>query len=204
LLPPGVVHELELPNRIHTLLNPLLNHVAARAFYRKDEANVPIGLGRRAAEIGSHNSLGRKIFESDRGVEARLEYMREICRLDREGHCTTFFAHWLHEDPGHPKLVESLAKARASPLFADVLKPESVQEIADLYGPGTGAQAPATFEFASKLSDVYTRYYHHAAPFDPASLHRAWQRCAESDARCSERLDEMLAQGLKPELLTSR
>jgi predicted membrane-bound spermidine synthase len=204
LLPPGVVHELELPDRIHTVLHPVLNDVAARAFYRKDEANVPIGLGRRAAEIGSRNSLGRKLFESDRDVETRLEYMREICELDREGHCTTFFAQWLHEDPEHPKFVESLAKARASPLFADVLKPEIVQELAGLYGPGGTAQAPATFEFASELSDVYARYYHHAVPFDPASLHRAWRRCAESDARCRERLDEMLAQGLRPELLTSR
>jgi len=204
LLPPGVVHELELPDRIHTVLHPVLNDVAARAFYRKDEANVPIGLGRRAAEIGSRNSLGRKLFESDRDVETRLEYMREICELDREGHCTTFFAQWLHEDPEHPKFVESLAKARASPLFADVLKPEIVQELVGLYGPGGTAQAPATFEFASELSDVYARYYHHAVPFDPASLHRAWRRCAESDARCRERLDEILAQGLRPELLTSR
>jgi spermidine synthase len=204
LLPPGVVHELELPDRIHTLLRPVLNDVAARAFYRKDDANVPIGLGHRAAEIGSGNSLGRKLFESDRGVDTRLEYMREICELDREGHCATFFAHWQHEDPEHPKLVESLSKARASPLFADVLTQEIVRELADLYGPGASPQAPATFEFASELADVYARYYHHSAPFDPTSLHRAWQRCAESDARCRERLDEMLAQGLRPARLTSR
>jgi hypothetical protein len=204
LLPPGVVHELELPGGIHTLLHPVLNNVAARAFYRKDEARVPIGLAHRAAEAGFRNSLGRKLFESDGGAETRLEYMREICALDGVGHCATFFAHWLYEDSEHPELVESLAKARASPLFADVLKPEIVQELAGLYGPGATAQVPATFEFASKLSGLYARYYHHTVPFDPASLHRAWQRCAESDARCRERLDEMLTQGLRPELLTSR
>jgi spermidine synthase len=204
LLPPGVVHELELGGGVHTLLHPVLNNVAARAFYRKSEARVPIGLGHRAAEIGSRNSLGRKLFESKPDVETRLEYMREICALNGARHCATFFAQWLHEDPEHPKLVESLAKAQASPLFAHALKPEIVQELADLYGSGANAQAPATFEFASELSDLYTRYYHHTVPFDPASLHRAWQRCAESDARCRERLDEMLAQGLRPHRLTSR
>ena len=131
-------------------------------------------------------------------------YVSRTALAIRTTHCITFFAHWLHEDAGHPRLVESLAKARASPLFAEVLTPEIVQELAELYGPGATTQAPVTFEFASELSDVYARYYHHAAPFDPASLHHAWQRCAKSDARCRAHLDEVHTQGLGRELLTAR
>jgi hypothetical protein len=129
--------------------------------------------------------------------------MREICELNQQ-HCATLFARWLYEDPEHPKLLESFAKASASPRFADALKPEIVQGLADLYGPDATARAPASFELATELSALYARYYHHAAPFDPTSLHLAWQRCAESDVRCHERLDEVLAQGLRPELLSSR
>jgi hypothetical protein len=130
--------------------------------------------------------------------------MREICEFNEKRYCATFFAHWFHENPEHPKLLESFAKARASSRFADALKPEIVQRLLDIYDPDATAHAPPSFELAADLSDLYARYYHHAVPFDPASLHRAWQRCAESDARCRERLDEMLAQGRRPELLSSR
>jgi spermidine synthase len=204
LLPPGVVHELELTGRIHTLLHPVLSDVAARAFYRKDTAGVPIGLARRAAEIGSRNALGRTLFAKDSSVDTRLEFMREICALNRTTHCTTFFAHWLYEDADHPMLAESLQRARVFKAFEDVLKPEVLERLAGLYGPGVGGPAPTSFETALELSELYARYYHHVAPFDPASLHQAWQRCAESDARCRERLDEVRAQGLGGELLSAR
>jgi spermidine synthase len=203
LLPPGVVHALNIPDRIHTLLHPILNDVAARAFYRNDEANVPIGLGRHAAEAGANHSLGRQLLDRDRDAETRLEFMREICALNKR-HCASLFADWLHEDPEHPKLAQSLATARASLNFAEALKPETMQGLVNIYGPDATAQATPSFELASDLLDLYARYYHHAVPFNPASLHHAWQRCAESDARCRERLDEVLAQGLKPALLTSR
>jgi len=204
LLPPGVVHELELPDRAHTLLHPVLNGVAARAFYRKNEANVPMGIDRRAADTGSRHSLGRQLLARDRDPETRLEFMREVCELNQKRYCATLFAHWLHEDPEHPKLLESLEKARASSRFADALKPEIVQDLVDIYDPDATAQAPPSFERATRLSDRYARYYHHAVPFDPAALQRAWQRCAEADARCRGRLDEMLARAPRPERLTSR
>jgi len=204
LLPPGVVRELELPDRIHTLLYPVLNDVAARAFYRKDEAAVPIGLGRRAADTGAQHSLGHQLLTRNPDSETRLEFMREVCEFNKRRYCATLFAHWLHENPEHPKLLESLAKARASSHFADALKPEIMQGLLGIYDPDAAADAPPSFELATALSDLYARYYHHAVPFDPASLHRAWQRCAKSDDRCRERLDEMLNQGRRPELLTSR
>jgi spermidine synthase len=204
LLPPGVVHALELPDRIHTLLHPVLNDVAARAFYRKDRAEVPIGLERRAADIGSRQSLGRQLLAREPGAETRLEFMREACELNRKRYCATLFAHWLHEDPEDPMLVESLAKAQASSRFGDALKPEILQDLVNVYGPDAAAEEPPSFERASDLSNLYAHYYHHAVPFDPASLHAAWRHCAKSDARCRERLDEVLGQGVRSELLTSR
>jgi hypothetical protein len=199
-----VVRELELPDRTHTLLHPLLSDIAARAFYRRDFAKVPIGLGGRAAEIGTRHSLARQLLESDPDAETRLEFMRAICDLNPYTHCATVFAHWLHEDRDHPKLVESLARARASARLADALRSEFVEELASFYGKDAGAQSPASFDSASELSELYARHYHHAVPFDPASLSGAWQRCAETDARCRARLDEMRAQNLRRERFTSR
>ena len=190
------MHELELTDGIHTLLHPVLSDVAARAFYRKESAQVPIGLDGRAAEVGSRGSLGRRLLTSDPDTETRLEFMREICALNRTTHCITFFAHWLHEDAEHPKLEESLSKARASPLYADLLTPEFVRELANLYDPDTIPRGPATYEFAAKLSGVYARYYHHVAPFDLAPLHRAWRSCSESDPRCHAHLDEVSRSGI--------
>jgi spermidine synthase len=204
LLPPGVVRELELPDRAHTLLHPLLSDIAARAFYRKAFAKVPIGLGGRAAEIGTQQSLARQLLANEPDTETRLEFMRAICNLNPDTHCATVFAHWLHEDRDHPKLVESLARARASSRLAGALRSEFIEELAGFYGKDAGAQSPATFDSASELSELYARYYHYAVPFDPASLSGAWQRCAETSARCRARLEEMRAQNLGRARFTSR
>ncbi len=101
-------------------------------------------------------------------------------------------------------LLESLAKVRASAYFANLLTPAIVEELTGFYDTDSGAQSPATFDSASKLAGRYARYYHHAVPFGPGALHDAWRRCAENDARCRARLDEVSAQGLGRERFTSR
>lgn len=68
--------------------------------------------------------------------------------------------------------------------------------LAAFYGTDATADAPPSFELASDLTRLYEKYYHHAAPFGAESLHLAWQRCAETDARCRDRLSNVLAQGM--------
>jgi len=183
MLPPGVVHELELKDRTHTLLHPLLSDIAARAFYRKDSAEVPIGLSFRATEIGARQSLAHQLLEKSHDVESRLEFMRGVCDIDPKTHCATVFAHWLHEQPDHPKLLESLEKVRASAYYGDALTPEIVEELAGFYDKSSGAQSPMTFDSAAEIASRYERYYHYAVPFAPIALHDAWRRCAEDDSR---------------------
>jgi hypothetical protein len=204
MLPPGVVHELELKDRTHTLLHPLLSDIAARAFYRKDTAEVPIGLSLRAIEIGARQSLAHQLLEKSHDVESRLEFMRGVCDIDPKTHCATVFAHWLHEQPEHPKLLESLEKVRASAYYADALTPEIVEELADFYDENPGEQSPTTFDAAEEIANRYERYYHYAVPFAPIALHDAWRRCAEDDSHCRARLDEAVAQRLERDRFTSR
>ncbi len=194
VLPPGVVAALSLPSELHTLVHPVLSDVAARGFYRKQTAEVPIGLGRQAAAIGARNALGGRLL-SDGSPETRLEYMRGSCDLSLS-RCATLFAAWLHESPGDPLLRASLARARQNQRLSIALAPRVLEGLAAFYGSDATAGAPPSFELASDLARLYQKYYHHAAPFRAGSLHLAWQRCAETDARCRDRLESMLGQGI--------
>ena len=64
--------------------------------------------------------------------------------------------------------------------------------------------APVSVEEALRASDLFARYYHHAAPFHPEALHGPWRRCARTDPRCAAQIDAVLAMGLAPPRLSQR
>ena len=152
--------------------------------------------------MGARNSLGRSLLTRDTDVETRLEFIREACELN-SWHCATTFALWQHDEPDDATFLSSLEKARSSPYFKPHLQPALLGDLVRLYDPEGTVDTAVSYEFASQLADLYARHYYHAVPFDPASLHRTWRRCAESDERCAAGLDEVLGQGTGPELLSA-
>ena len=204
VLPLGVVHALELAGPLHTILHPILSHVAARAFYRRDVGELPSALPRAAARAGLENSWLRR-WRAARGLseDQRLAVVEAVCRLDRS-HCATLFAAWGQSVPGSALRKQALDSARRDPRLAPALAPPMLARLAALYGPDATAGMASSYELASDLGRIYRKYYHHAAPFPSASLHAAWQRCAEHDPRCAAALPHVRQLGLAAPVYSKR
>ncbi|MFQ5415482.1 MAG: fused MFS/spermidine synthase, partial [Myxococcota bacterium] len=205
-LPLGVVERAQLPDRVHSILHPILSHDTARAFFLGAAGGLPEGLAREAAAAGARNSLIARYRASFRGAfpaEQRLELLRETCDLDLS-RCATLFAQWLHEEPDSQILAVSLARARTSEKYAAALQPDVLNGLDLLFRADGSRHLPPTFEVASDLSRVFAKYYHHAAPFDPGSMHELWRRCAGTDDRCAARVDEVLGWGPETPRLSRR
>jgi len=188
VMPLGVLHALPLDGPTHTLLHPILSDLAARAFYRKDEGHLPVSLDRDAAAAGARHSWLRR-YRAAHGLsdEERRGVLEEACKIDLY-HCATLFAQWRHDEPDSEALAESLAAARSDATRAPALEGKALDGLAALFGENRMATGIASFELARDLAGIYTRYYHHAAPFPAAPLHSVWERCAETDARCAREL----------------
>jgi spermidine synthase len=204
VLPLGVLHGMELPGPLHTILHPILSDLAARAFYRRDAGTPPAGLARAAAERGARSSWLRRYRVAHGLTESeRRRAVEEVCRLDLS-HCATFFAWWQHESPASPELAAALERARRNERTAPAVAAPALAHLAALYGADATADMPPTYELARDLARVYAKYYHHAAPFPSSSLHAAWERCAARDARCADELPRVRELGLAAPLYTSR
>jgi predicted membrane-bound spermidine synthase len=202
VLPLGVVHALELPGPLHTLLHPILSHTAAHAFYRRSSGALPAGLARAAAEAGARGAwLARWRAAHGLSDAERSSVALEACALDLS-HCATLFAHWLYEAPQSPALAAALARARAHERVASALEPAHLARLASLFGADATAGMAPSHALARDLARVYAKYYHHAAPFPAGSLHAAFERCAQSDARCAAELPRVRELGLPQPLVS--
>ena len=73
--------------------------------------------------------------------------------------------------------------------------PANLAQLATLFDERGTANLPPTYDIAKRVYDSYTRYYHHAVPFDADALHGPWQRCTD-DPRCTASRDRVLAMGV--------
>jgi spermidine synthase len=206
ILPPGVLGETPLPDRVHTILHPILSYDAARAFFGGGVGRLPGNPTRAVATVGARNSLVGH-FRASRGgtlpAEDRLELLRETCDL-RLALCATLFAQWVYDEPGSETLATSLQRARTDPTLQATLQPGIVQGLSLLFRDEAQADAPNSFEFATDLTAAFLKYYHHAAPFNAEALHESWRRCAREDSRCARQLESALAMGKSSSRLSQR
>jgi spermidine synthase len=206
ILPLGVLAEMSLPERVHTILHPILSHDAARAFFAGGNGKLPQNPIRPVATTGARNSLVEHYRASRGGVlpsDDRLELLRETCDL-RLALCATLFAQWMHEEPDSEELAESLAKAQADSRLGRALQPGVLNGLARLFRDEADADSPSSFEFTTDLSRVFLKYYHHAAPFSAEPLHESWRRCAQEDSRCARQLENALTIGIPTARLSRR
>lgn len=184
VLPLGVVTRGSLPGDIHTLLRPILSHHAAHAFFRGVSAEPPPTLLPDAARAGTENSLLRRYAARSGGTlsdEERLQVLDSLCP-HRPTLCAALFAQWQFESPDSPALARALASARAPKTdLRKELQPELLDELAALFGRSGASVRPVSRQEASRATELFIRYYHHAAPFDRTVLARAWRRCTDAD-----------------------
>jgi spermidine synthase len=185
MIPVGVLHEAELPGRVHTLSHPLLSHVAAQGFFSGGDGKLPATLHTRAAIAGAENSLLRRYAARVGGAlpaQERAAVIREACGLSRPI-CVSLAAEWLRDYPNAPELEQLLADLRKNPGLESDLDPERLGQIAQLFDVRSLPNAAHGFESADSWASLFHRHYTHAAPFDGRALVSIWAHCAGDD-RC--------------------
>jgi len=195
LLPLGVLHAIELPDELHTVLRPRLSERAARAFFAGGSATLPRGYGSEAARLGARNSFLRRYaagFPAGLDEAARTQLLDEVC-AHQQAQCVAHLAQWKFEAPSSAALERRLAALGNS---AGLDWRGTTLRLASLFSPGGTAGLPGEYEYATRVDEVFREYYQHAAPFDARALRGPWQRCT-GDSRCSAGLERALTMGVE-------
>jgi len=188
LLPLGVVQAAGFRGDVHTLLHPVLSHRAARAFLRGAIAELPPTFAPQPARVGAENSLLRRLAARSGGRlpdALRSQAVQEVCRR-RPLECATQLAAWLHDAPDASLPRAIAARARSEPGFQEDLEPGRLAELGVLFGEGPGGSGgPVPYDTAARATNLFVRYYSHAAPFPRAVLAGMWDRCIDEAGRCA-------------------
>jgi spermidine synthase len=191
LLPVGVIDAESLPGELHTLLHPRLSHLAARAFFSGGIGDLPPTTTRDAARRGAANSLLRRLSARRGGrlpEEVRRRLITEVCEY-RGNECLTLLAHWAHEVPNSPARQRLLAKIRETPSAARRTKLALLEPLSRLYGTALEVESKQVLSSAQRATQLFSTYYHHAAPFSRELLAQLWRRCESEPSqrlRCLE------------------
>jgi hypothetical protein len=186
LVPLGVVHEASLQAAgLHTLRHPRLSHSAARGFFTGEAAELPPMLNAASVRLGSENSLLRSYaahFGGRLPDPLRATFAREVCRLHAK-RCATVLAEWHHDDPESAALQETIAWAQQDEARRAELDGDRLAGLARFFDAGNFKDAPGSYASARRLTESFTDYYEHSAPFDIGVLSDSWWRCTGDD-RC--------------------
>jgi spermidine synthase len=186
LLPVGAVAPGRMAGPLHTLRHPLLAHLAARAFFLRDVADVPRWVEPDAAASGVPNSLLRRyagVTGSDPLPEPVVATAaQETCGHQRPVECATLIAAWGSHHPDSSGVRETLAAVRPGPAGV-LLGSDVLAQLLLLYrGLPDGPAADAARGDLVGLAHRYLKHFHYAEPFDHAVLEQAFAAC--SGAHC--------------------
>jgi spermidine synthase len=187
LLPLGVVHAVDLPGPLQTLHHPRLNHMAGRAFFRRDLSTLPFtGFG-EAAVAGARNSLFRRYIASlpDGLTDAILaEYVGQACD-ERGRQCTTLLGYWAGRDASSERLARELSAVRQqAPRYGGRVDRRIIpQLVAWLYG-SAGSEQAIDAQTGASVTGLYQHFYQHAVPFESERLLGVWERCQPGGEGC--------------------
>ena len=195
LMPRGVLAELALPGRLHTLLHPRLTYQAARAFFAGGRSRPPASTAGAAGAFGARRSLARRLAASEGGVPSEATYaalVDESC-AGRADVCTAWLADWLRTRPRSPRLAEHLARWREI-RFGEPIRSDDVRAFAALLAGQLPAGAVDAAD-AARLNKLVRSYAQPGIPLDGRPLLSLWSRCRPppGDAACERGLAEALA-----------
>ena len=176
ILPLGVVHDARLPSAIHTLLQPRLSYVAARAFFAPpNSVDMPVAAGSRR---GLMTSLVQR-YLGTRGnwpsEEERRAFAEETCE-HRKRDCLTVLAEWFHDVPDSVLLREVVDALGSS---GGGIPLGLINELSTLYSPDFGGEAAGAQALAAakKATNYYATRFAYSAPFSLRVLANLWERC---------------------------
>jgi hypothetical protein len=112
IYPLGVVNAVGWAGPVHTLLRPVLNHQAARAFFRGDRGQLPALVQSAPAAIGREQSLLRRYAARYGGAlpeDLHRRVVEETCEYSLKL-CVTLMAEWNAREPGSPALADLLER----------------------------------------------------------------------------------------------
>ncbi len=209
LVPRGVLHTLELSEQVHTLLHPILSDQAARAFFRGGSGGLP-SRAHQHAELGSSTSLIREFALHTGGKltrRAHLRFATETCE-HRSQECSVVLAEWLARDPDSEAGLRLLKNSRLRPEYRGVLNDATIESLMDLFDASRAAERTVSPAESRQATDLFSRFYHHASPFDRGALLAIWEACArnpEAEQECRDGLEatERLLGNLRAELPAS-
>jgi spermidine synthase len=184
LLPMGVLHAARPEGELHTLLRPRLSALAARAFFAGAEAELPATASPAAAATGERNSLVRRLARRRGGrlrEGERERLVRETC-VHRPAECTVLLAGWIRDTPRSERRERILRWIRGNPVLSRLTPLDLLEPFAELHGASAGGGALSVSE-ARRRAELFSRHYHHAAPFPRMALERLWRRCEADPAQ---------------------
>jgi predicted membrane-bound spermidine synthase len=189
LLPLGVVEASHREGRVHSLYEPILGYVAARAFYGGRSADLPFtGFGQAAAVGWKTSLLARRMREEPL---ARRALFDALC-ANRQRECVALLALWYRKNPDAPHLRGFMARiTREEGLFGGRVEMRDIVSASRLYTMPEVEKpdAPVPLGVAERASEAYARFYTHSIPFAAEALLGIWSRCRESvpsEGRCEQ------------------
>ena len=178
LLPIGVVNAAQMTGDVHTILHPVLSHRAGRAFFLGQEAQLPPFVEPAPARIGAERSLLRRYAAALGGTlddDTHAAITAEACKT-RPNLCATLLAYWRARVPESPaRDAQYTALLQGSP-FRRLLGPAKIETLASFYADELAAD-PIPIAEATRLTDLFTEYFFHGAPFPRRTLASFWTRC---------------------------
>jgi len=186
ILPVGVVHALHSEGNLHTLLHPILNHQAARAFFAGAIAGLPSTAHLDPARVGARNSLVQKLAlrHGGRLPESTWEAITDQACRTRANECAALLARWRYEQPVSE--ARTALEKRAQKLFPGHTTDALLDELADFYTADTAmTRSKLTLAEVQRTTRHFENYYTHAAPFRRDRLLAAWQSCQAFDMQCT-------------------
>jgi len=121
---------------------------------------------------------GRKVVRAppvggwkDEAVRERI--VNEVCD-SRPRECAVLIARWLHDEPDSPLVRDAIERHRSRSALREHLEAWKLDVLASFFGEGPSRLAAEEIE---PVTELYFDYYHHALPFRPDALRRAWRGC---------------------------
>ena len=178
LLPIGVVNAGGLTGDVHTILHPVLSHRAGRAFFRGQEAQLPPFVEPAPARVGAERSLLQRYVAARGGAlddDTFAMITAEGCKT-RPILCASLLAWWRAAIPESPARNEQHTALLQSQPFRRHVAPAKIETLASFYASDL-ATDPIPVGEATRLTDLFTEYYFHGAPFPRRTLVSFWERC---------------------------
>ena len=192
LMPMDVLHLVGLRGPLHSLYHPRLSHSAGIAFFRGETADVPFSGFGVPAQLGAKRSLLRRYAMAKGGKlpdDERAAAILETCQVHAH-RCQTMLAEWMSEAPdseAFSNVFETLAQRvrdakgnkNTTGRFADESEMELMAAMFGSTAPEITSEQPLSLAEAKQATELFIRYYHHAAPFEGNRLLDLWSRCRD-------------------------